>query len=327
MEIKVSYLQYTEETFTEEVLNLRDGLVVRASDDSTLQWYDIRGLHDEQLIKVIADRYGMHPLAVENAVDIYQRPLYQEFDKGAFISLKHLALDEAGVVQSQLVSIYFGHGYVLTFQEHEDDIFVSLRNRIRQSSGRIRKRQSDYLAYALVDVIVDDYFTVLDRLEQRVETLEDQLATDGQRLDKRQFFSIKKELLKVRKSVVPLREAVGLLYRTESPLIQDSTRSFVRDLYDHTIQITDNVDSIRDVLSGLQDLHIAVVSLEMNKVMQFLTIVTAIFVPLSFLTGLYGMNFVHIPELQHPQGYFILWGAMIILVIGILLWLRKRGWL
>lgn len=320
-------MAYDQASYEEEVHDHTHTFAVHNSNRQRLQWYDVRGLHDEGVMRSIADTYGMHPLAIENAVDVNQRPMYQEFEEGHFISLKHLALTEDKKVVRQAVAIYFGPGYVLTFQEHEDDVFTSLRHRIRVSSGRIRKRGADYLVFAILDVIVDDYFDVLEGLEQQLELLEDQLFESSRALDKAMFYAVKKELLKVRKAVTPLREAVGQFYRSEAPLIAPPTRSFLRDLYDHTIQITDITDNLRDVSSGLQDLYLSEVSLEMNRVMQFLTIITAIFVPLSFLTGVYGMNFINMPELQAPNGYFVLLGAMGLLVVLILWWLRRRRWL
>ena len=327
MDVEITYMTYNETVFETEVYNHSNSLVVHGNEPNVLQWYDVRGLHDQTLIQVLADAFKVHPLAVENAVDVNQRPIYQEFEQGHFISLKHLGVSADGTVIRQAVALYFGQGFVITFQELEDDILEPLRHRIKHSSGRIRKRGADYLAYAIVDVIIDDYFEVLEKLEERVEGLEDRLFKDKQVMDKTSFYEVRKELLKVRKAVMPLREAVGQFYRSEAPLIETSTRTFLRDIYDHTVQIADSVDAVRDVLSGLQDLYISEVSLEMNRVMQFLTIITAIFVPLSFLTGLYGMNFVNMPELQSPIGYFVLLAVMGVLVLSILWWLRKRGWL
>lgn len=326
-EVIVSYVEYDQNNVVEEN-SIGGKLILHPSDVQKVQWYDIRGLHNEDVIKSIASRFGMHPIAVEDAVDVYQRPTFTEYDTGHFISLKALTFDkEALKIERETIGIYAGEGFVLTFQEKELDTLLNVRHRIMGSKGRIRSRKADYLTYAIVDYVVDSYFHVLDSFEEEVEALEESISNQSSDGDKARIFALKKELLKIRKAISPLREAVNLFSRSESTLIDSRTTTFIRDVYDHTIQIIDNVDSMRDILSGLQDLYISEISLKMNKIMQFLTIVTALFVPISFLTGLYGMNFEYIPELKYHNGYFILWGAMIISVIAMLFYFRRKKWL
>lgn len=328
VDVIVDYIEYNDSHCVSESSLGSDGLILHDSDVNLVQWYDIKGLHDDKLIREIAERFKMHPIAVEDAVDIHQRPNYLEYESGHFISLKALEFDkESGKVGREAMSLYFGEGFVITFQEKDYDTLHVVRDRILNSKGRIRNRKSDYLAYAIVDYVVDNYFQVLDMFEEEVEALEESISNSSDMIDKSKIYALKKELLKIRKSVTPLREAINLLSRTDSPLIEDRTNSFIRDVYDHTIHIIDNVDSMRDILSGLQDLYISEISLKMNKIMQFLTIVTALFVPLSFLTGLYGMNFEYIPELKFQYGYFILWGVMIFSVFAMLYYFRRNKWL
>lgn len=327
-EVLVDYLEYDDQTIKDEKGRQGNEIVLHISDNNVVQWYDIRGLHDEELIKSIADRFGMHPLAIEDAVDVHQRPNYTEYQNGHFISIKSIGYDRvAKKVTTQAIGIYFGDGYVLSFQEKPDEIFDEVRNRITKSKGRIRSRKADYLAYALVDYIVDKYYQTLDIIEEEVEALEESISNATDDMDKGKIYSLKKEILKIRKSVSPLREAINMFSRSDSPLIEERTSTFIRDVYDHTIQVIDTTDNLRDILSGLQDLYLSEISMKMNKIMQFLTIVTALFVPLSFLTGLYGMNFEYIPELKIKNGYFILWAFMIICVLGMLYYFRRKKWL
>lgn len=327
-EVFVHYVEYDADKLVEEASSNKVSIILHPSRPEMVQWYDVRGLHDEGVIRSISERFKMHPIAVEDAVDIHQRPSYTEYEHGHFLSLKALSFDRKTLtVQRESVGLYFGEGFVLSFQELDKDTFEAVRSRVLQSKGRIRTRKADYLAYAIVDYIVDHYFTVLDDFEEEVELLEESISNSSSEGDKARIFLMKKELLKIRKSVGPLREAVNLFSRSESHLIDERTIVFIRDVYDHTIQIIDSVDSMRDILSGLQDLYISEISLKMNKIMQFLTIVTALFVPISFLTGLYGMNFEYIPELKHHNGYFILWGVMVVSVLAMLWYFWKKKWL
>ncbi len=327
IDIQIDYIEYSATHYKHESSSA-NGLILHPSIMDKVQWYDIRGLHDENVINSISKRFDMHPLAVEDAVDVHQRPSFTEYDKGQHISLKVLHFDKATAkVSREAVSIYFGTGFVISFQEREQDTLQPLKSRIEGSKGRIRSKNADYLAYTIVDFVVDNYFQVMDFFEEEIETLELTISENSDNFDKTRIYELKKELLKVRKSISPLREAINLFSRSESDFVEERTVAYIRDVYDHTIQIMDNVDSMRDILSGLQDLYISEISLRMNKIMQFLTIVTAVFVPLSFLTGLYGMNFDVIPELKYQNGYFVLWVFMILLVVGMLLYFKKKKWL
>jgi len=324
----VNYVEYDLGQIKAELDRTGTEIILHPFDENKIQWYDVRGLHDENLIKLISTKFEMHPLAIEDAVDIYQRPNYSEYENGHFISLKQLTYDqEAMEVKKQAVSIYFGKAFVLTFQQDNDDVFKTVRHRLEAGKGRIRGGKSDYLAYALVDYIVDSYYSVMDTIEEEIEELEEFVSKNADQMDKSKIYTLKKQMLKIRRSIAPLREAINLFSRSDSELIDQGTITYIRDVYDHTIQIIDGVDAQRDVLSGLQDLYISEISLKMNRIMQFLTIITAVFVPLSFLTGLYGMNFDYIPELKYRNGYFVLWGGMIVLVVGMLFYFKRKRWL
>ena len=328
LDVKITYLEYNEAYYQFETYDKSDKLPIHQSNEALVQWYDIRGLHDINLIQTIAESFGVHALAMEDIVDVFKRPSYVEYKNGHFISLKSFDYDPLKKdVQTQTISLFFGKGFVLTFQEHEDDVFKVLRERIANSKGRIRQRASDYLIYAIIDVIVDRYFNVIDKIEETLEEIEETISNKVDTIDKGELQTTKVNLIKVRKSVVPLREALNQFIRSESDLIDPRTEAYLRDVYDHTIQVVESADTLRDILGGLQDLYISEISLRMNKIMQFLTIVTAVFVPLSFLTGLYGMNFEVIPELKNPNGYFILLAAMIVITIGMFYWFKKKRWL
>lgn len=326
--VLITYTEYDDDNYHLETYQKAENLPIHQSDESIVQWYDIRGLHDTKLIQKISESFGVHSLAMEDIVDVYKRPSHQEYKNGHFITIRSFRYNETiNEVESQTISLFLGKGFVLSFQEHEDDVFKVLRDRIHASKGRIRERGADYLLYTIIDVVVDRYFHVIDRVEEILERVENTISTDTDSVNKGELHEIKVNLIRIRKSVVPLREALNQFIRSESDLIDPRTVSYLRDVYDHTIQVVESADTLRDILGGLQDLYISEISLKMNKVMQFLTIVTAVFVPLSFLTGLYGMNFEYIPELKYPNGYFVLWGVMLTITLAMLIWFWRKKWL
>lgn len=328
VDVKVSYIEFNQESLKEEYSESAKKVILHPSIPNIIQWYDIRGLQDENLIKSISERFSMHPLAIEDATDVYQRPTFIEYANGLYVALKSIKFNQDTLkVEKQALSIYFGQGFVISFQEYSDDAFDGIRKRLILSKGKVRTRNSDYLAYALIDFVVDNYFTVIDDIEEHVESIEQSIHSDPSEDEKAKIYNFKKEVLKIRKSIAPLREAINSFSRSDSELIDPRTTTYIRDVYDHTIQIIDSIDSLRDILSGLQDLYISEISLKMNRIMQFLTIITAVFVPLSFLAGLYGMNFKYIPELEYRNGYFVLIVVMILLAIGMLFLFKKKKWL
>jgi len=272
--------------------------------------------------------FEIHPLVLEGVADVHQRPKFQEFQKGNSVTLKAISFNkERQEISTEHISIYFRPGFLATFQESDTDLFAAVRKRVKGASGRIRQRGSDYLCYALIDEIVDNYYLVLEEVEEVIETLEDRLLSSQDIRNKGEIHELKKQLMILRKSIAPLREAIGRFAKSESAYIDDSTKVFVRDLYDHTIQVMDSVENYRDMLIGLQDLFLSEVSFKMNQVIQVLTIISAIFIPLTFLAGLYGMNFEYIPELHYRNGYFILLGVMAVLAAGLVIFFKRKKWL
>ena len=319
-------LQYDSEFLNAETLDNHKDITFK-EEDGRVDWYDVRGLHDTGLIKSIGEIFKIHPLIQEDIADTQQRPKFEEYGPNMFIIVRALSFDKERLkVRTEQVGLFIKSGLLLSFQETDSDLFESVRKRILEKQPRIRNKGTDYLAYALIDNIVDQYYVVMDEIEEVIEDIEDQILTSPDHTVKEQIHHLKKELLLVRKSISPLREAISRFSKSELSVIEEGTTIFIRDLYDHTIQIMDVVENYRDILNGLQDLHLSEISFKMNQVMQVLTIITTIFVPLSFLAGLYGMNFEYIPELHFKYGYFVLLGVMLLILISSLLYFKKKKW-
>ena len=309
-------------------LQTADNAVPEPRSEVATLWYDMRGLHDIDLVAGLGRRYGMHPLSLEDVVDVQQRPKMESYDEGVMFVIKAFAFDRATLDLSiEQVSIYLTRGTVLTFQEDAGDLFKSVRKRLETCTGRIRSRGADYLAYALVDNVVDKYFTVIDQIEEELDKLEETIMGSPGIDTKSRIHDLRLSLLTLRKSISPMRELMNRFGDSESELISADTQVYVRDLRDHVIQITDLIETYRDVTNGLYDLYVSEISFRMNSVMQTLTIVSTIFIPLSFLVGVYGMNWENMPELRTRYGYFVLWGVMISVILGMLGWFRSRRWI
>jgi magnesium transporter len=265
---------------------------------------------------------------MEDILHTDQRPKMEDFEDYIFIVTKMLFFDqEKRELKAEQLSLILGENYVVTFQERVGDVFEPIRERIRKGKGRVRKMQSDYLAYALIDAVVDHYFIVLEKIGETVESLEEELVTNPTPETLQAIHHLKRELIFLRKSVWPLRELISGLERGEASLIQEKTTVFLRDVYDHTIQVIDTVESLRDMVSGMLDVYLSSVSNRMNEVMKVLTIIATIFIPMTFIAGIYGMNFENMPELKWPWGYPLVW--CVILAIGIVMlgYFKKKKWL
>lgn len=326
--VSLHYLLYDADELQEAKYFNQEEINFQKADPNKVDWYDVRGLHDTQLIESFGKSFDVHSLVLEDVVDVNQRAKYEEYSNGIFIVMSAFSFNnETHEVSKEQVGLFFQKGLLLSFQENETDLFVHVRERLHSGRGRIRQRGSDYLCYALMDSIVDHYFNVLDDIERVIEKLEEGIIDGADINTKAGIHKLKTQVVHIRRTISPLREAIGRFSKSDSPMIDEGTRLYLRDLYDHTIQITDAVDSIRDILNGLQDLYISEISLRMNQVMQVLTIITTIFVPLSFLAGLYGMNFEYIPELKFRYGYFVLLGIMVLIFVGALYYFNRKKWL
>jgi magnesium transporter len=297
-------------------------------DKPTITWINIDGLHDVEVIEKIGKQFDLHPLVLEDIVNTGQRPKLEDMGNHIFVVLKMLYYDkEKNELEAEQVSVILGENFVISFQERVGDIFEPLRERIRQNKGRVRKLAADYLAYALIDSIVDHYFVILEQLGERIEDTEQELATDPTVETLQCIRAFKKEMIFLRKSIWPLREVVNSLERGELSLIHESTGIYLRDVYDHTIQIIDTVESYRDMLSGMLDVYLSSISNRMNEVMKVLTIFAAIFIPLTFVAGIYGMNFSFMPELGWHWGYFAVLLVMAVIGASMLVYFRRKRWL
>lgn len=325
--VVIHHLQYDDEKIEENTLDNQSKITFQPSLDEQVDWYDMRGLHDTSLLESIGKTFEIHPLILEDVADVRQRPKFEEYEKGIFVIVRALTFDKSeNKVKTEQIAVYFRKGLLISFQENESDLFAAVRNRVQTGRGKVRSKGTDYLAYALLDNIIDNYFVVFDEIQDVMETLEEKLLDNPDSSIKGEIHHLKKELLVLRKSISPLREAINQFSKTDTPHVEEGTTMYIRDVYDHTIQIMDLNETQRDILNGMQDLYISEISFKMNQVMQVLTIITTIFVPLSFLAGLYGMNFEKIPELKYENGYFVLLAVMFLIFVGSLIFFKKKKW-
>ena len=295
-------------------------------DKSSVTWIDIQNIEDEKVIDSIGSLFSIHPLIIEDIKRIGQRPKMEEFDTYSYFVLRMFSfLNDK--IQTEQISIVMGKSYIITFQEKPGDVFDPIRERIRAKKFRINTLGSDFLAYSLMDVIIDNYFVILETLGEEVEHLEDVLLLNPTKAALHKIHSLKRKVLSLRRSVWPLRELLTNFERSESPLIQRSTHEYIRDVYDHAIQIIDTVETYRDSLSSMLDIYLSSVSNRMNEIMKVLTVISTFFIPLTFITGLYGMNFKYMPELSLKWGYPAVLIIMILTVAGLVVYFKKKKWL
>jgi len=326
-EVKITILDYDEAQFEEkEAKTIEESFPFK--DKPTVTWININGLHEVEIIEKLGSHFGLHPLLLEDILNTDQRPKMEDFGDYIFVVLKMLYSGEnKDEIEAEQVSLILGSNFVISLQEREGDVFNPIRDRIRKSKGRIRKAGSDYLAYALLDAIVDNYFLILENVGEKIEDTEQQLATNPSPETLQYIRELKNEMIFLRKSIWPLRELINGLERCESTLIHESTGAYLRDVYDHTIQIIDTVESYRDMISGMVDIYLSSISNKMNEVMKVLTIFASIFIPLTFVAGLYGMNFEFMPELKWHWGYFALLGFMAFVGISLVVYFKRKRWL
>ena len=316
----------TEKCIDKELNNVEEAFDFKGSDSVT--WININGLNHVDAIEKLGNHYNLHPLVLEDIVSISQRPKIDEHEEYLFVVLKMLYYDTDDRIVSEQVSFVLGKGYVLSFQESEGDVFDAVRERIRQGKGRVRTMQADYLLYILMDAIVDHYFVIIETLGDKIEDFETAIFSGNvnQTINK-DIQDLKREILKVRRAIYPLREVVSRIEKHESPLILKKTKTFYRDIYDHLIQVSENIDIYREMIWSLMDMYMTTISNKMNEVMKVLTIMASIFIPLTFIAGIYGMNFDYMPELHYRYAYPILWGVMILTFLGMLYYFKRKKWL
>jgi magnesium transporter len=324
---EITVIDYDEKNFQEkEAVKVEECFPFK--DKPMVTWININGLQEVGIIEKIGVHFGIHPLVLEDILHTGQRPKAEDLGDYLFIVLRMLYHDERenGMVGEQ-VSLLLGPNYVISFQEREGDVFNPIRERIRNSKGHIRKGGADYLAYALLDAIVDHYFVILEKLGEKIESLEEELVTNPRPETLQAIHTLKRDLIFLRRSVWPLREVINSLERGESPLITEPTGIYLRDVYDHTIQVIDTIETYRDIVTGMLDIYLSSLSNRMNEVMKVLTIIATIFIPLTFIAGIYGMNFKFMPELEWHWGYPMALMVMLLIVASMFIYFRRKKWL
>jgi len=327
-EIQITIFDYNESTLDEKITsNISECLLLK--DKPTVTWINIDGINNPVAFEQLAKGYGLHPLVMEDILSTDQRPKLENYGEYLYVVLKMLSFNSStNEMIMEQVSIILGNNFVLSFQEGiEGDVFNPIRERIRNSKGLIRKEGADFLVYALLDVIVDNYFLILEKIDERIEVLEEEVTTNPSPRTLQEIYRLKRDMIFLRKNLWPLREVVNNLQREESSLMKKNTTIYLRDVYDHTIRVIETVETFRDILSGILEIYLSSVNNRMNSVIKILTIITTIFMPLSFIAGIYGMNFKYMPELEWHWGYYSVW-LVFIAITGIMLYyFKKKDWL
>lgn len=326
-ELAIEVFDYDKENLEERHLNqIEETYDFIATDPVT--WININGLNHIKEIEKMGKQYQLHSLIIEDIVNTQQRPKMEEFENYLFVVLKMLHMDQDKGLIVEHVSLVLGKNYVLTFQEAEGDVFDSVRNRLRTSKGLIRSMQADYLLYALMDAVVDYYFYLLDEIGNRLESLEDQLfETQASDDITAEIQSLKREILRIKRAIAPLREVVSRIEKSGHATLSEKITIYLSDLQDHIIQVTESIEIYREMTWSLMDMYMTTISNKMNTIMKVLTIIATIFIPLTFIAGIYGMNFENIPELSYQNGYFVLLGVMLVIFLVMLLYFRRKKWL
>ncbi|HUW58830.1 MAG TPA: magnesium/cobalt transporter CorA [Planctomycetota bacterium] len=309
-----------EETELDDVAKLAD---LRKREGVT--WVNFDGLGNLEMVRALGALLDLHPLALEDVLHTRQRPKADDYESNIFVVLRMLHFENG--VETEQVSMFLGSDYVVTFQEHPGDCLDPIRERLRKGTGQLRRQGADFLMYAIIDTIIDNYFPFLEQVGEVVEELEDEVVENPTRQTLGRVHEIKRGLLDVRRSIWPLRDAVNTLIRDESALLGKTARTYLRDCYDHTIHVLDVVETYRELAGGLMDVYLSSVSNKMNEVMKVLTIIATIFIPLTFIAGVYGMNFEKMPELRSAWGYPVVWIVMVVVAVIMLVNFRRKGWL
>jgi magnesium transporter len=322
----VTVVSYSPTTFNEVHGNsLAECL---PGDQPGITWINISGLKDMNIIKQVAKRFNLHPLTVEDILNVGHYSKMEEYEHYCFISLKMLLWrPNLKDFYSEQLSIVFSEKFIITFQETETDFFDDIYHRLRDAPGKLRQQGSDYLIYRLIDSVVDQYFVALDGMSDQLENLEEMIIATPTPKHSRIIYHLKRKVLLLRKAIWPIREAINRLLHAENEFITPFTRLYFRDVYDHTIQAIDTLESFRDMLSGLLDVYLTSVSNKMNEIMKVLTIIATIFIPITFIASIYGMNFKNIPELNTRWGYPVVLCVMFLVAISMLIFFRRKKWL
>ena len=325
--VRISVIEFNEEEYhsfeVQKVSELRAKLT-----PGMLHWINIDGVHNVDLVRKISEQFDIHPLVQEDIVNTHQRAKVEDYKSFVYFVIR---MAEARGKEEELyleqVSILLGQDYIISFQEDEGDIWDPVRHRIETKQGKIREMKMDYLAYLLLDAVVDNYFIILEKAGNRIDKLEQKLLGDPEKESLNDIYDLKRQFITLRKSVWPLRETINTIQRLDNPLISREIHLYYQDLYDHVMRVMDSVESNRDIATSMIDQYLSISSMRMNEVMKVLTIISTLFIPMTFITGLYGMNLDYMPEIHSPWAYPIVIGIMGLMVMGQLWWFRKKRWL
>ncbi len=324
--VRISILDYD----TDNIRDIQEATIAdacRFMQEDSVTWINVSGVHDTAVIRSIGEAFHLHPLVQEDIVNTEQRPKLEDYDDYLFIVAKMLTLAADGGIQMEQLSMIVGNRYVICFQEGAGDVFDPVRARIKKGKGRIRRFGADYLAYALLDMVVDHYYAVFEQLEETIESLQERVidAPTAEVLAEIQDF--RHQVVHLRKTIWPLREVVSGLLKQDSSLLGDEVGLYFKDVYDHTIQAVDTLETYRDLIAGVFDIYLSSVSQKMNQVMKVLTIIATLFIPLTFVAGIYGMNFKYMPELDWQWSYPVFWGVVLIIAAVMVILFKRRDWL
>ena len=323
----IDVFDYNKDYLNEKKLkNIEE--VFSFENKETITWVNINGLNNIKEIEKLGKDFMLHPLILEDITNTQQRPKLEEHEEYIFVVLKMLYFDKDQNLKFENISFIQGSSYVLSFQEADGDVFNAVRDRLRNSKGRVRSNGADYLLYVLMDAIVDNYFNLMEVMGEKIEELEENLFVEKPKKDLiHEIHGLKREILKIRRAVYPLREVVNHIDKVDPSLITEKTQLYLRDLYDHVIQVSESIDIQRELIWSLMDMHMTTISNRMNEIIKVLTIMATIFIPLTFIAGIYGMNFENIPELKFKYGYFVLWGVMVAVFLAMLYYFKRKEWI
>ena len=324
---KITIIDYDDSSFQEKAVEeISECYPFR--NKLSVTWINVEGLHRVEILEKLGECFGLHPLVLEDILNTDQRPKMEDYGDYLYIVLKMLHFEEVkGTVETEQISLVLGEHFVISFQEGLDgDVFQPVRERLRNNKGRIRKLGADYLVYSLIDAIVDNYFDILERTGESIEDIEEKVLGNPSTATLNDIHFLKREMIFLRKAVWPLREVVSGLERGDSALVKGSTKVFLRDIYDHTIQVIDTIETFRDMASGMLDIYLSSVNNRMSAVMKVLTIIATIFMPLTFIAGVYGMNFKYMPELEWRWSYPVLWAIIVLIAASMVAYFKKKEW-
>ena len=324
--VKLTLFRYDEQGCQE--LSVSKPEEISLAEEPAVTWVDVSGIHQVSVIESFGKQFQLHPLLLEDIVNTDQRPKLDDYGDYCYLVLKMLYTGEDALsIQVEQVSLIFGTNFVFSFQENGRDVFQPVRERLRSGKGRLRQSGADYLLYALVDAIVDQYFSVLETVGERLESMQDAVVANPRPALLQDIHAVKRELLFLRRAVWPLREVVNTLERSDSPALRSATKVFFRDVYDHVIQVIDTIETLREIATGMLDIYLSSTTYRLNAVIKVLTLITTIFMPLTFIVGIYGMNFEHMPELHWIWGYPLVLGTMAAIALAMVGFFKRKKWI